>query len=1037
MLLQRIRLKGFLGHRGSANGDSGDGFVEVDFSTAPLWLIHGSNGAGKSSLWDAVTFTLFKKHRASGTDSGKNLRHLVHDECPKAEVVVEFDLDGQPFRVCGEILKPKRKNGSASTSRIVQRRDSDGWRTVAEGEQKTEDWLTHNLRISFETFTSAVLLRQGEADSFLKAKAKDRRARLMELLRLDFYRKLGTLTESRRLEKRRSYSVIEKALAELPVPSDEDLSAQKDLIENLRRHSEELQLRRTHKEEEERNALQAKTLLEQITGCEIQRQKDQALFDQATRIEVDVARFYELRDVLLRLDNLWAARSQLEREESRLKDELRDMAEIESRLSNLVEAIQQKSKAERLAAEHFQRTKEALEEARQYREAAVRRAQELTSIEALEQEITAEEAKLTSYQPTLSRRREIERAFERHEELREAISLLKPLAQSAEDLRKAQLVLNEKEAAVALGLEESRRTAEAEEHLQREFEVAETRKENLRAEQEDCRANLNLLRDKVKRRDEVSGESECPYCGSTLSDEDVKGRLAAEHAGWHAEIAHLESEETRLAELLEASNRTLSDLRKKQKAAGKASREASSTLEGVRRDREHATAAATTAQQELESSHMSAGAWATRLQELPQLEVEFTALGSASTERHILNEALIKEREVGAAVSVLRRQLSELPSVLLTEREQVVRDAENSEQRTIDCEAAKDGAESAFLKATQELRGLTNDQLRFSERAESTQRSVNDQQHRVHESRQRYEQAKADISPTWLSHSACEDARARSALKQEMDGLSGSEVEAQELLEARERKSRLEGSISAFRQQLDAIPHDHLRPVEDVQAELASLKKDIAQTGTNLGEAGDRLTELLQQRSAIEGKLTELAEAERELNYFNRLAEALGKSGLEAVIVRKAQEEIRQRANETLTKLSSGCLEIDLVDKTDSEELQIQARDLRTGSLRLFEYLSGGEKFRVAISLAVAIGQTISGGRAAETLIIDEGFGALDEVNRGLLVQELSRVSNVILRGGRIVIVSHQDDVCEDFTHRYRITKDGRGYVSIECGTPD
>jgi hypothetical protein len=47
MLLQRIRLKGFLGHRGSTNG-GGDGFVEVDFSTAPLWLIHGPNGGGKA-----------------------------------------------------------------------------------------------------------------------------------------------------------------------------------------------------------------------------------------------------------------------------------------------------------------------------------------------------------------------------------------------------------------------------------------------------------------------------------------------------------------------------------------------------------------------------------------------------------------------------------------------------------------------------------------------------------------------------------------------------------------------------------------------------------------------------------------------------------------------------------------------------------------------------------------------------------------------------------------------------------------------------
>lgn len=1037
MLLQRIRLRGFLGHRGSVNGDGGDGFVEVDFSTAPLWLIHGPNGSGKSSLWDAVTFTLFKKHRASGTDSGKNLRHLVHDECPKAEVVVEFDLDGQPFRVCGEILKPKRKNGSANSNRIVQTRNGDGWRTVAEGEQKIEDWLAHNLRMSFETFTSAVLLRQGEADSFLKAKAKDRRARLMELLRLEFYRKLGTLTESRLVAKRKAFSEIERALAGLPVPSDEELSAQGELIETLRNRSEELELRRARKEEEGRNALQAENLLEEIRGCERQRQQDQSLFDQAQRIEGDVARFNELRDVLLRLDNLWAARSQFEKEEARLNDGLRDKAELENRLSDLVEAIRQKREVERLADELFQSAKVALEEARQRREAAVRRAQDLRSIEVLEGDIRAEEAKLTPYQPALSRRKEIEREFERHEELREAVSLFRPLARSAEDLRKAQLAQGEKEGAAAKAMEVSSRAAEAEEQLQRELEGAETRKEDVRAELEKCRADLRLLRDKVKRRDEVSGESECPYCGSTLSDEDVRGRLAAEHEGWHAEIARLESDETRLAELLEETDRALNDLRKKQRAAVKASRETSSALEGARRDLEHATAAVTRAQQELESSRGAAGVWAARLQDLPQLEEELAALSGVPAERRILDEALTKVREICAAVAILRRRLSELPSIPLTEREQVLRDAGNSELCTSDCEEARDEAESALREVTQKLRGLTDEQLRLGERAESAGRGVNDQQRRVREARQRYELVRDGVSPAWLNHPACEEELALSTLKQEMDGLRGSETQAQELVAARERKSQLEGSISAYRQQLDAIPHAHRRPVEDVQAELASLREEIAQVKASLADAGERQTELLRQRSAVDAKLAEQAEAEREFNYFNRLAEALGKSGLEAVIVRKAQEEIRQRANDTLTKLSGGGLEVDLVDKTDSEELQIQARDLRTGSLRLFEYLSGGEKFRVAISLAVAIGQTIGGGRAAETLIIDEGFGALDELNRGLLVQELSRVSSVVLRGGRIVIVSHQDDVCEEFRHRYRITKDGGGYVNIECGALD
>jgi DNA repair protein SbcC/Rad50 len=39
-------------------------------------------------------------------------------------------------------------------------------------------------------------------------------------------------------------------------------------------------------------------------------------------------------------------------------------------------------------------------------------------------------------------------------------------------------------------------------------------------------------------------------------------------------------------------------------------------------------------------------------------------------------------------------------------------------------------------------------------------------------------------------------------------------------------------------------------------------------------------------------------------------------------------------------------------------------------------------------------------------MIIDEGFRALDEVNRGLLISELSRLREEVIQGGRVIVVS-------------------------------
>lgn len=111
--------------------------------------------------------------------------------------------------------------------------------------------------------------------------------------------------------------------------------------------------------------------------------------------------------------------------------------------------------------------------------------------------------------------------------------------------------------------------------------------------------------------------------------------------------------------------------------------------------------------------------------------------------------------------------------------------------------------------------------------------------------------------------------------------------------------------------------------------------------------------------------------------------------------------------------------------------MDILISDVSTGKQRPIENFSGGEKFLTAISLAVAIGQSASGQNIANTLIIDEGFGALDEKKRGLMTTELNRLSEV-LQGARIIVVSHQEDVKENFANRFRLNKTDEGFINVQ-----
>ena len=180
-----------------------------------------------------------------------------------------------------------------------------------------------------------------------------------------------------------------------------------------------------------------------------------------------------------------------------------------------------------------------------------------------------------------------------------------------------------------------------------------------------------------------------------------------------------------------------------------------------------------------------------------------------------------------------------------------------------------------------------------------------------------------------------------------------------------------------------------------------------------------------------------LKDSDKTARLWNKFADAFGKKGLEARIVQAAQETVKQNANTILESLSSnGTFQIELEETPSGDELQIFVRDLNTQNAndkpRPFEFFSGGESLLIAVSLAVAIGQAVTGNMAANTLIIDEGFGALDDNHRELLVDELRRLSCNVLQNGRVIVVSHQDDVKEKFYNRFLISKNDSGLTDVK-----
>ena len=87
--------------------------------------------------------------------------------------------------------------------------------------------------------------------------------------------------------------------------------------------------------------------------------------------------------------------------------------------------------------------------------------------------------------------------------------------------------------------------------------------------------------------------------------------------------------------------------------------------------------------------------------------------------------------------------------------------------------------------------------------------------------------------------------------------------------------------------------------------------------------------------------------------------------------------------------------------------------------------LSGSQKFRVAVSIALAIGRFATGqARPLECVIIDEGFGSLDKDGLRAAAEELNRLKDHLRR---IILVSHQEEFTDCFPVVIKLSKGESG----------
>jgi DNA repair exonuclease SbcCD ATPase subunit len=177
--------------------------------------------------------------------------------------------------------------------------------------------------------------------------------------------------------------------------------------------------------------------------------------------------------------------------------------------------------------------------------------------------------------------------------------------------------------------------------------------------------------------------------------------------------------------------------------------------------------------------------------------------------------------------------------------------------------------------------------------------------------------------------------------------------------------------------------------------------------------------------------------AVEEFHLYDKLTELLGPRRLQLYLLRNAEYGIVTYANAILDRLSAGQIYVRLRGEEDGEAgagkaLVLEAFDRAAAGEAPIDvrFLSGSQRFRVAVSLALGIGQYAGQQhRSIESVIIDEGFGCLDRQGRQVMIQELQNLRSHLRR---ILLVSHQEEFADAFADGYRFElRDGTTQVTL------
>ncbi|MGQ9781184.1 MAG: AAA family ATPase [Nitrososphaeria archaeon] len=219
--------------------------------------------------------------------------------------------------------------------------------------------------------------------------------------------------------------------------------------------------------------------------------------------------------------------------------------------------------------------------------------------------------------------------------------------------------------------------------------------------------------------------------------------------------------------------------------------------------------------------------------------------------------------------------------------------------------------------------------------------------------------------------------------------------------------------------------------VRKLEMEISTLNRRIGSRREELSIVNQKLVELKEKEKVLDDKRKEHGRLSRKRDILAIVKEEIFKDdAFPTVYLREFVKIVQANLRDFISRFKSGRYEIDM-GITETGDIEVRARDRyrKEAEYRPLETFSQGERTIIGFAIRLATMRAISqykGKNMPNVLIVDEGFGPLDQENIRALVDGIRDLSEVF---EQIFIITHIEQLKGEFDQRLVVEETPSGSI--------